>query len=72
MASGRCGALTAIFYDPYYNGEGGPLQAPESAPPWFKTIQEGTPGFNPSTSFADPLPAGTQSVCTNVSMALRG
>jgi hypothetical protein len=47
-----------VFFEPYYNGEGGPLQAPESAPPWFKTIQEGTPGFNPSTSFADPLPAG--------------
>jgi len=43
-----------IFYDPYYNGEGGPLQAPESAPPWFKTIQEELP-----SSFANPLPAGS-------------
>ncbi len=42
-----------IFYDPYYNGEGGPLQAPESAAPWFKTIQEEFP-----SNFADPLPAG--------------
>jgi hypothetical protein len=43
-----------IFYDPYYNGEGGPLQAPESAPPWFKTIQEEFP-----SSFANPLPPGS-------------
>lgn len=42
-----------IFYDPYYNGEGGPLQTPESAPPWFKTIQENFP-----SDFANPLPAG--------------
>lgn len=53
--SGRWAVRAAygIFYDPYYNGEGGPLQAPESAPPWFKTIQEEFP------SFADPLPAGS-------------
>ena len=42
-----------IFYDPYYNGQGGPLQTPESAPPWFKTIQESFP-----QSFANPLPPG--------------
>jgi len=46
-------AAYGIFYDPYYNGEGGPLQAPESAPPWFKTIQEQFPNF------ASPLPAGS-------------
>ena len=46
-------AAYGIFYDPYYNGEGGPLQTPESAPPWFKTIQENFP-----SSFANPLPPG--------------
>ena len=53
--SGRWAVRSAygIFYDPYYNGEGGPLQAPESAPPWFKTIQETFP-----SSLANPLPAG--------------
>ncbi len=45
-----------VFFEPYYNGEGGPLQAPESAPPWFKTIQISTPGF--ATSFANPIPPG--------------
>jgi hypothetical protein len=49
-----------IFYDPYYNGEGGPLQAPESAPPWFKTIQESFP-----SSFANPLPAGLSPFAPN-------
>lgn len=51
-----------IFYDPYYNGEGGPLQAPESAPPWFKTIQEEFP-----SSFASPLPAGADPFAPNFS-----
>jgi hypothetical protein len=46
-------AAYGIFYDPYYNGGAGPVQAPISAPPWFKTIQE-----EPPSSFADPLPAG--------------
>jgi hypothetical protein len=49
-----------IFYDPYYNGEGGPLQAPESAPPWFKTIQVPSP-----SSFADPLPPGLNPFAPN-------
>jgi hypothetical protein len=54
--SGRWAVRAAygIFYDPYYNGEGGPLQAPESAPPWFKTIQESFP-----SNFASPLPPGS-------------
>lgn len=47
-------AAYGIFYDPYYNGEGGPTQTPESAPPWFKTIQENFP-----PDFASPLPAGS-------------
>lgn len=53
-------AAYGVFYDPYYNGEGGPLQAPESAPPWFKTIQESFP-----SSFADPLPAGSNPFAPN-------
>lgn len=49
-----------IFYDPYYNGEGGPVEAPETAPPWFKTIE----GQFPS-SFANPLPAGSDLFAPN-------
>jgi len=38
-----------IFYDPYYTGQGGPLQDPISAPPYLQTPQVGTPNF------ADPF-----------------
>src|SRR5450432_2371132 len=40
-----------IFYEPYYTGEGGPLQDPISSPPYLKTIQQGFP----INSFADPF-----------------
>ncbi len=49
-----------IFYDPFYNGEGGPLQAPESAAPWFKTIQIPQP-----SDFANPLPPGSNPFAPN-------
>ena len=39
-----------IFYDPYYTGEGGPLQTPNSAPPYLQTPQVTFPG-----NFADPF-----------------
>src|SRR6202162_27761 len=52
-----------IFYEPYYTGQGGPLQAPISAPPYLQTQQISTPNFadpfhgNPPVSgqFATPL-----------------
>jgi len=52
-----------IFYDPYYTGEGGPLQDPVSAPPYLQTPQINIPNFqdpfngaNPFTqSFAQPM-----------------
>ena len=34
-----------IFYDPYYTGQGGPLQDPISAPPYLQTPQVSTPNF---------------------------
>jgi hypothetical protein len=34
-----------IFYDPYYTGEGGPLQDPISAPPYLQTPQVSLPNF---------------------------
>src|SRR5262249_12721639 len=34
-------AAYGIFYEPYYTGEGGPLQDPVSAPPYLKTEQIG-------------------------------
>jgi hypothetical protein len=39
-----------IFYDPYYTGQGGPLQTPNSAPPYLQTPQLQFP-----SNFADPF-----------------
>jgi outer membrane receptor protein involved in Fe transport len=44
-------AAYGIFYEPYYTGEGGPLQDPVSAPPFLKTQQISFP----VNSFADPF-----------------
>jgi outer membrane receptor protein involved in Fe transport len=44
-------AAYGIFYEPYYTGEGGPLQDPISAPPYLKTLQLGFP----VNSFANPF-----------------
>jgi hypothetical protein len=43
-------AAYGIFYEPFYNGQGGPLQDPISAPPYLATPQRGF-GLN----FADPF-----------------
>ena len=41
-----------IYYEPYYTGQGGPLQSPISAPPYLQTPQVGpSPLFN----FSDPF-----------------
>ena len=52
-----------LFYDPYYTGQGGPLQDPISAPPYLQTPQISVPNFsdpyngqNPfNGSFAQPM-----------------
>ncbi|MGH9454620.1 MAG: TonB-dependent receptor domain-containing protein, partial [Terriglobia bacterium] len=56
-------AAYGIFYDPYYTGQGGPLQAPISAPPYLQTPQVTLPNFaspfgntNPfGPTFAEPM-----------------
>jgi len=56
-------AAYGIFYDPYYTGQGGPLQTPISAPPYLQTPQVSIPNFadpfngqNPfDQSFAKPM-----------------
>jgi predicted heme/steroid binding protein len=42
-------AAYGIFYEPYYTGQGGPLQGPISAPPFLGTPQVSLPNF------ADPF-----------------
>jgi outer membrane receptor protein involved in Fe transport len=44
-------AAYGIFYEPYYTGEGGPLQDPVSSPPFLKTQQISFP----VNSFANPF-----------------
>ena len=39
-------AAYGIFYDPFTNGVGGPLQAPVSALPWTQAVQVPGPGFD--------------------------
>ncbi|HEX6804654.1 MAG TPA: carboxypeptidase regulatory-like domain-containing protein [Terriglobales bacterium] len=56
-----------IFYEPYYTGQGGPLQSPISAPPYLQTPQIGPnpgalppPFFNFSDPFNGPPPMAGQ------------
>jgi outer membrane receptor protein involved in Fe transport len=42
-----------IFYEPYYTGQGGPLQSPISAPPYLQTEQISLSPSQP-LNFADP------------------
>ena len=47
-----------IFYEPYYTGQGGPLQSPISAPPYLGTPQVSLPNF------ADPFNGNPPAVGT--------
>jgi predicted heme/steroid binding protein len=51
-------AAYGIFYEPYYTGQGGPLQAPISAPPYLGTPQVSLPNF------ADPFNGNPPAVGT--------
>jgi hypothetical protein len=52
-------AAYGIFYEPYYTGEGGPLQDPVSAPPYLKTIQLQFPINSFANPYYEPDPFGT-------------
>ena len=51
-------AAYGIFYEPYYTGQGGPLQDPISAPPYLKTLQLGFPINSFANPFYSPDPFG--------------
>jgi hypothetical protein len=51
-------AAYGVFYEPYYTGEGGPLQDPISAPPYLKTLQLGFPIHSFANPFYSPDPFG--------------
>lgn len=47
-----------IFYDPYYTGQGGPLQTPVSAPPYLQTPQISLPNFQDPYNGQNPFNGG--------------
>ncbi len=47
-----------IFFDPYYTGQGGPLQTPISAPPYLQTPQVTLPNFQDPFNGANPFTQG--------------
>jgi outer membrane receptor protein involved in Fe transport len=51
-------AAYGIFYEPYYTGEGGPLQDPVSSPPYLKTQEIGFPVNSFANPFYTPNPFG--------------
>jgi hypothetical protein len=51
-------AAYGIFYDPYYTGEGGPLQDPISAPPYLQTPQVSVPNFGDPFNGQNPFNGG--------------
>jgi len=63
-----------LFYEPYYTGQGGPLQSPISAPPYLQTQQISltpTTFLNfPDPYFGNPPPNGTFATpLTNLTLA---
>ena len=48
-------AAYGIFYEPYYTGQGGPLQDPISAPPYLQTPQVNFPNFADPFNGANPF-----------------
>jgi Carboxypeptidase regulatory-like domain/TonB dependent receptor len=59
-----------IFYEPYYTGQGGPLQSPISAPPFLQTAQISIPTFGDPFGPAGPPPPGAFATpLTNLTVA---
>ena len=59
-----------LFYEPYYTGQGGPLQSPISAPPYLQTAQINGPDFvNPFGPGGPPPPGTFVTPMTNLTLA---
>jgi Carboxypeptidase regulatory-like domain/TonB dependent receptor len=57
-----------IFYEPYYTGQGGPLQSPISAPPYLQTSQVSTPNFQNPFNGNPPVPGTFATPLTNLTL----
>jgi hypothetical protein len=62
-------ASYGIFYEPYYTGQGGPLQAPISAPPFLGTPQVSLPNFADPFNGNPPAPGTFSKPLTNLTLA---
>ena len=58
-----------IFYEPYYTGQGGPLQTPISAPPYLATPQVSLPNFADPFNGNPPIPGSFSTPLTNLTLA---
>jgi outer membrane receptor protein involved in Fe transport len=62
-------AAYGIFYEPYYTGQGGPLQAPISAPPYLGTPQVSLPNFADPFNGHPPAPGTFSTPLTNLTLS---
>jgi hypothetical protein len=60
-----------IFYEPYYTGQGGPLQSPISAPPYLQTEQISTPNFSDPFNGNPPVNGQFATPLTNLTLDSR-
>lgn len=58
-----------IFYEPYYTGQGGPLQTPISAPPYLATPQVSLPDFADPYNGHPPISGSFATPLTNLTLA---
>ena len=58
-----------MFYEPYYTGQGGPLQAPISAPPFLGTPQISLPDFADPFNGNPPMPGTFSPDLTNLTLS---
>jgi len=58
-----------IFYEPYYTGQGGPLQTPISAPPYLQTAQINFANFADPFNGNPPPPGTFATPLTNLTLS---
>ncbi len=62
-------AAYGFFYEPYYTGQGGPLQAPISAPPYLGTPQVSLPNFANPFNGHSPAAGTFSTPLTNLTLS---
>jgi outer membrane receptor protein involved in Fe transport len=58
-----------MFYEPYYTGQGGPLQSPISAPPYLQTPQISLPNFSDPFNGNPPINGAYSTPLTNLTLS---